>query len=177
VRLQPVLIGIYPTLVDLGSGFGYYSGVLRTHADYLVGLDAFAPALRMAKGRKVYDDLIHADILHLPLRSDRIDCVTLFDVIEHLSKNDGRKLLGSLEPSVFVSTPNSDLSNRSYARFLGNTLENHISTWSSKEFEDMGYKAGSRTPPLWMSLLDNKGTLFAYRLRSNEASERAVKQD
>jgi 2-polyprenyl-3-methyl-5-hydroxy-6-metoxy-1,4-benzoquinol methylase len=177
VRLQPVLVGIYLTLVDLGSGFGYYSGVLRRHAGYLVGLGAFAPALRMVKGRKVYDGLIHADMLRLPLHSERTDCVTLFDVIEHLSKNDGEKLLESPEPSVFVSTPNSDLSNRIYARFLGNTPENHVSTWSSKEFEDMGYKAGTRTRPLWMSLLDNKGTLFAYRLRSNEASERAVKQD
>ena len=49
-----------------------------------------------SKGKKVYDDLIHADILHLPLHLEKIECVTLFDVIEHLSKNDGRKLLGSL---------------------------------------------------------------------------------
>jgi predicted TPR repeat methyltransferase len=76
----------YPTLVDLGSDFGYYSEMLRTHSDYLVGLDAFAPALQIAKGRKVYDDLIHADTLHLPLYLGKIECVTLFDVIEHLSK-------------------------------------------------------------------------------------------
>jgi 2-polyprenyl-3-methyl-5-hydroxy-6-metoxy-1,4-benzoquinol methylase len=177
VRLQPVLTGTYPTLVDLGSGFGYYSEALRKHADYLVGLDAFVPALRMAKGRKVYDDLIRADILHLPFRSKRIDCITLFDVIEHLSKNNGRRLLESLEPSVFLSTPNSDLSNRSYAWLLGNPLENHVSKWSLKEFEDMGYKAGARTPPVWMSLLGNKGVLYAYRLRSNEANNRAVKQN
>jgi predicted TPR repeat methyltransferase len=60
--------------------------MLRRHADYLVGLDAFAPALQVAKGRKVYDDLIRADILHLPLRSERIDCVTIFDVIEIFEK-------------------------------------------------------------------------------------------
>lgn len=177
MRLQPVLIGTHQILLDLGSGFGYYAETLRDHADYLVGLDAFAPALQMAKGRKVFDDLIRGDILHLPLRSERIGCVTLFDVIEHLSKNDGRKLLASLEPSVFVSTPSSDFSNRSYARLLGNALENHVSTWSLEELEDMGYEAGTRTPPLWMSLLGNKGILFAYRLRSNKTSDRAVKQD
>jgi len=177
VRLQPALTGKYRTLADLGSGFGYYGETLREHADYLVGLDAFAPALEMAKRRKVFDDLIRADILHLPLRSLSIDCVTLFDVIGHLSKNDGRELLASLESSVFVSTPGCDFSNRSYARFLRNGLENHVSTWSWKEFEGMGYKAGIRTPPLWMSLLGNKGILFAYKLRSNRASDQAVKQD
>ena len=177
MRLPPALAGNYRTLADLGSGFGYYAETLREHADYLVGLDAFSPALEMAKRRKVFDDLIRADILPLPLRSQNIDCVTLFDVVEHLSKNDGRELLTSLEPSVFVSTSGCDFSNKSYARLLGNTLENHVSTWSWKEFEDMGYKANVRTPPLWMSLLGNKGILLAYKLRSNRSSDRTVKQD
>jgi len=89
----------------LGAGFGYYAETLREHADYLVGLDAFVPALQMAKRRKVFDDLIRADILHLPLRSESVNCMTLFDVIEHLSMNDGRRLLAPLDSSVFVSAP------------------------------------------------------------------------
>ena len=172
--MQPILTGTYPTLVDLGSGFGYYSELLRKHADYLVGLDAFTPALQMARERKGYDDLIRADIMHLPLRSDGIDCVTLFDVIEHLSKDEGRVLLRTLEPSVFVSTPNSAISNRIYARILGNILENHVSAWSLEEFEDMGYEAETQTPPFWMSLLGNKGVLCACRPRPNEAIDRAA---
>jgi 2-polyprenyl-3-methyl-5-hydroxy-6-metoxy-1,4-benzoquinol methylase len=177
VRLQPALIGSYRTLADLGAGFGHYAETLREHADYLVGLDAFVPALQMAKRKKVFHDLIRADILHLPLHSQSVNCVTLLDVIEHLSKNDGEKLLASLEPSVFVSTPCFHFSNKIHARLLGNALENHVSRWSLKQFEDMGYEAGTRDPPLWMSLLGNKGILFAYKLRSNKTSGRAVKQD
>lgn len=172
-----MLNGSYPILVDLGSGFGYYADALREHAEYLVGLDAFRPLLRMAKRKKIFDDLIAADILHLPLRLERIDCITLFDVIEHLSKNDGKALLASLEPSVFLSTPNSALSNRYYARLVGNKLERHVSRWSSREFEGLEYNTITRSPPLWMSLLGNKGTLFAWRLRSNKTGEQAVEQD
>ncbi len=177
MRLQPVLTGNYPILADLGSGFGYYADTLREHAGYLVGLDLFLPSLHVAKSKKIFDDLIRADILHLPLRPERIDCATLFDVIEHFSKNEGKELLASLESSVFVSTPNSGLSNKYYARLVGNVLERHVSTWSTRDFEDLGYKASIRTPPLWMFLLRNKGILFAWRLRSNRTSEHAVEQD
>lgn len=177
MRLQPVVFGTYPILVDLGSGFGYYASRLREHAEYLVGVDLFFPSLDVAKSRRVFDDLIRADILHLPLRLQKVNCVTLFDVIEHLSKNDGKALLASLEPSVFVSTPNSALSNGYYARVVGNLLERHVSIWSLRDFEELGYNTSTRTPPLWMCILANKGILFAWRLRSNKTSEQAVEQD
>jgi 2-polyprenyl-3-methyl-5-hydroxy-6-metoxy-1,4-benzoquinol methylase len=140
--------------------------MLRRHADYLVGLDAFAPALQIAKGRKIYDDLIQADIRHLPLRSERIDCVTLFDVIEHLRKADGRELLISLLSSVFISTPNSHLSNEQYARLVGNVYEHHVSGWCVTDLENLGYRASARDPPLWMRLLGNKGVVVAHKERS-----------
>jgi len=161
--MQPALSGAYRILVDLGSGLGYYSDKLREHAKCLIGLDIFSSSLRIARETKVFDDLICADIMHLPLRLERIDCLTLFDVIEHLSKNDGKALLEFLEPSVFVSTPNSNLSNTWYARLIGNPLERHVSTWSKSDLEDLGYKASVRSPPWWMLLLGNKGILLAYR--------------
>jgi len=160
----------------LGSGFGYYAERLREHAEYLVGLDAFLPSLQVAKRMKVFDDLIFADIVHLPLHLDRIDCVTVFDVIEHLSKNDGKQLLASLEQSVFVSTPNSGMSNRQYARLVGNVRENHVSVWSASDLRDLGYEASIRIPPVWMFILGNKGIVSAWKLRS-EANGRTVEQD
>lgn len=166
MRLQPVLAGTYATLVDLGSGFGYYGDELRERAGYLVGVDVFLPSLRVAKDRRVYDDLVYADILNLPLLPDKVDCVALFDVIEHLRKADGRELLISLQSSVFVSTPNSDLSNAQYARLIGNVHEHHVSRWHLGDLENLGYRASARDPPLWMRLLGNKGIVVAHKERS-----------
>jgi predicted TPR repeat methyltransferase len=165
VRLQPVVIGTHQILVDLGSGFGYYADRLREHAGYLVGVDLFLPSLHVAKNKRVFDDLVRADILHLPLRLEKVSCITLFDVIEHLSKAEGRGLLASLQPSVFVSTPNSDLSNTQYARLVGNVREHHVSVWSTSDLEDLGYNASARDAPLWMRLLGNKGIVIAHRER------------
>lgn len=163
VRLDPVLTGTYPALVDLGSGFGFYADKLRKHTKYLVGVDMFLPSLCAAKRRSVFDDLIRADILHLPLRLEKVDCVTLFDVIEHLPKDDAKDLLASLQSAVFVSTPNCSLSNTQYARLVGNAREHHISAWSTRDFEHLGYEASTRDPPVWMLLLGNKGIVTACR--------------
>lgn len=163
VRLDPVLTGTYPTLVDLGAGFGFYADKLRRHAKYLIGVDAFLPSLCAAKRRRVFDDLIRADILNLPLRLEKVDCTALFDVVEHLPKDDAKELLASLQSAVFVSTPNCNLSNRQYARLVGNAHEHHISAWSARDFEQLGYEASTRDPPLWMILLGNKGVVTANR--------------
>jgi len=175
--MQAELIGAYPILVDLGSGFGYCADKLRQHAEYVVGLDIFSPSLQVARERKVFDDLICADILHLPLSLGKIDCVTLFDVIEHLSKNDGKGLLESLETSVFLSTPNSNRSNRCYARLVGNPLEHHLSTWSTSDLEDLGYRASARNPPMWMFLLGNRGIVLAHKLRRTTPAGRSLSND
>jgi 2-polyprenyl-3-methyl-5-hydroxy-6-metoxy-1,4-benzoquinol methylase len=164
--LPPLLFGVYPTLVDLGSGFGYYGDELRKHAGYLVGLDLFLPSLNVAKDRRVFDDLVCADILNLPFLMDKVDCVTLFDVIEHLRKPSGRELLSSFPSSVFISTPNSEFSNAQYARLMGNVREHHVSKWNISDLENLGFRASARDPPLWMRLLGNKGIVVAHKEES-----------
>ncbi len=69
------------------------------------------------------------------------DCVCAFDVIEHLAKEDGLKLINSMEriarKKVIISTPNGFLSQGIH---YGNPFQVHLSGWEVKEMKDMGYR-------------------------------------
>jgi ubiquinone/menaquinone biosynthesis C-methylase UbiE len=45
----------------------------------------------------VYEDLILADASHLPFKDDSFDYVLCSEVIEHLSKQSGRRLLAEID--------------------------------------------------------------------------------
>ncbi len=75
----------------------------------VVGIDIFKSYLDEAKGKGVYQELILGDVRHLPLKDKSFDVVICMEVLEHLEKVDGEKLLGELERvakrQVLLSTP------------------------------------------------------------------------
>lgn len=78
-------------LVDLGCGSGRMVGTLGPEWTLTVGVEGHLQALQRGAARGSGPVLIHADVLDTPLADGQFDCVTAFDVLEHV---DPAALLG-----------------------------------------------------------------------------------
>jgi hypothetical protein len=69
------------------------------------------------------------------------DCVLASDLIEHLEKEDGLKLMRSMEliarKKVIIFTPNGFLPQSAYE---GNDYQIHRSGWEIEEMQSFGYR-------------------------------------
>lgn len=149
------------TLFDIGCGKGELlkslldADRISPHANYTIGFDIFTPSLKVAK--KVHDDVIKCDIRSLPLRTKSCDIVMASQIIEHLTKNEGLKLLTNLKRvskgTIIITVPVG----HNPKQFLedNNPWQTHKSAWHPDEFRARGFKvcgyAGARF------LLDERG--------------------
>lgn len=135
-------------ILDVGCGkgkWGYFSRLNNPKA-YLVGLDLELENLEFCKRYGLYDDLILARAPELPFRPKSFDCVIAAEVIEHMSKREGYKLLDQVElisrNIVIVTTP--------APRAVFTMGKGHISSWDPKELRKRGFKViGVRAMPLF----------------------------
>jgi len=164
VRVRPKMRGKYDVLLDLGCGMGYFCKILRKHAEYVIGMDVYIPSLKQARKTGGFDDLILADIGNPPIQKDKIDCVTLFDVIEHLPKRGAVKLLESFACTIFLCVPKVDFSNKLYAYLTKNRYERHKSFWTTGDFEKLKFKCETTPPPLWLRVFPSQGSICASRI-------------
>ena len=131
------------TILDVGAGFGIWGYLMRTlrRPSLLVGLDIDTNYLSALKKHKIYDCLIQASASALPIRNRIFDYVLAAEIIEHLPKLDGEKMILELErvclQKIILTTPNGYL-----RQHLDNIprSEIHRSSWSAKEFRKRGYK-------------------------------------
>lgn len=108
-----------------------------------VGVDVFKPIIKIAKQLGFYDELILADARNLPFRDDSFDVSIAFEVIEHLRKAEGWKLLKDLSDmtteKIILSTPNGNKIG------IGLNIEEnpylyHSSVWSKDELEEQDFE-------------------------------------
>lgn len=97
-------------ILDAGCGTGLCAPLLRPHARYLAGVDLSPGMLAKAKGRKMYDDLIQAELTAFMDQQSQA-----FDVI---SSADTLCYFGALEP-IFKAAAGALKSNG----FLAFTVE------------------------------------------------------
>lgn len=153
-------LGPGTSVLDVGCGTGLITQSLRStylRSNSVVGLDAYLPALYVAKNRGVYQDVICADVTRLPFKSGAFDIVLCIEVIEHLRKEDGFALVRELERlasnQVVLTTPNGsvpyhplghdDVQNR-------NPYSAHLSGWTPEDFRKMGYHVtGNSLAVVW----------------------------
>ena len=127
---------------------------------YCVGLDIFAPHLKSAQEQGSYHDYILCDIRSLPIKEKTFDVVLCLEVLEHLSREDGKQLLMDVEEiarrQVVVTTP---LGNYSQGTYDNNPYYEHKCIWNPEQLRKLGYKV--RT----MGLRNTGGEEgYAYRL-------------
>lgn len=128
-------------ILDVGCGSNSPLSYL-TKKKYLVGVDGYKKSIDESKKRKIHDQYFLMDALNIGSKFKRksFDAVVALDVIEHLPKNDGIKLLKMMEnlarKKVILLTPNGFVEQHD----KNNPLQQHLSGWSVEDFEKMGYQ-------------------------------------
>jgi len=127
------------TVLDLGCG--NCSPLRLVRGPHLVGVDGYAPSLEQARARGTHDEYHLADVRRAAevLGDRRFEACVALDVIEHLPKVDGWRLLEAMEQlatrRVIIVTPNGFVPQRS----RDGDLQEHLSGWLPAEFRARGY--------------------------------------
>lgn len=109
---------------------------------YWVGLDFYEPYIIESRNLFIHDHYVLGDARNLPFPSKSFDCVVASEIIEHLEKQDGLKMLQEMErvarQKIILTTPNGFWP--TYAGPKDNPKEKHISGWRKNDFQKYGFK-------------------------------------
>jgi SAM-dependent methyltransferase len=127
----------------LDVGCGKTNNMRRLGIKHSTGIDGYAPYLEEAKQKNLHDQYVLGDVRDLEkyFKPGQFDTVLALDVIEHLPKEDGLRMMRSMEKiarrKVVLFTPSGFLPQKSYEN---NDLQEHLSGWEPAEMEQYGYK-------------------------------------
>ena len=128
-------------ILDLGCGRrNTFAWVNKTGKRFFsVGVDLDEPRLSQNKQAGIHDSYIKGDITTVEFTPKSFDIVLAIDVIEHIYKEDGFRLIEKMEriarSKVIIVTPNG------WEHLRGDKLnQHHKCGWESSELRDMGYK-------------------------------------
>lgn len=134
-------IGDSESVLDVGCGS--HSPLQHIKGKFhSVGVDAFLPSIEQSRKQQIHNEYLQIDVLDInkKFEAGAFDCVIALDLIEHLTKEDGIKLLGAMElvakKKVIVFTPNDFLPQPAVD---GNPFQEHKSGWSASEMRDKNY--------------------------------------
>ncbi|MCM8795315.1 MAG: class I SAM-dependent methyltransferase [Candidatus Omnitrophica bacterium] len=137
--LKRELVGCQ-SVVDIGCGAD--SPLRYCKVPYSIGIDVYEPAIREARNKKTHNAYLIAEIDNLELKPRSFDAVVLVEVLEHLDKDKGKKLLEKIEQwarkKVLISCPNGYLPQGPEE---GNPYQLHRSGWDIEEITRRGYRA------------------------------------
>lgn len=126
------------SVLDLGCGSD--SPIKHCNIKYSVGVDAHLASLKISEKKNIHSEYIHSELSTLKLNK-RFDAVVMIDVIEHLNKDEGIKVLKLIEKwskkKIIITTPNGFVFQETVEK---NPLQKHISGWSEVEMRKEGYQ-------------------------------------
>lgn len=140
-KLQGELKGT-SSVLDLGCG-GHSPLANIKKKRLLVGVDIFKSSINKSKKKKIHDKYIVGDVLNIDkyFKRKSFDAIVALDLIEHLRKNEGLKLLKKMDliakKKIIILTPNGFTNQDPYE---DNPYQVHKSGWTSGEFRQLGYK-------------------------------------
>ncbi|MCX8175877.1 MAG: class I SAM-dependent methyltransferase [Candidatus Bathyarchaeota archaeon] len=137
-------------VLDVACGMGICMFVLRNkgklYRSYNVGVDIFLGYLKHCKSHRIHDDCVYCDVRYLPFKEKSFDAVLCLEIIEHLAKKDGVKLLKTVEKiakkQVVVTTPTGF---QHQGECHGNPYQTHRSGYSYEELTKLGFKVVCHT--------------------------------
>lgn len=135
-------IGDCKTLLDLGCG---YPSPIRAFSKkyFSVGVDLFEPDIEKSKKEGIHNKYVELGVMEIGrhFKEDSFECVLASDLLEHLDKEDGERLITTMEniasKKVVIFTPNGFVSQPGYG---GNPWQEHKSGWTSEEMGSKGYR-------------------------------------
>jgi SAM-dependent methyltransferase len=128
------------SVLDIGCGPN--SSLSLLGFDRLVGIDGYAPNVENARRNQTHHEVVQGDARDLTkyFRPGEFDACVAQDVIEHLTKEDGLRLIAAMERiaarKVVFLTPNGFLPQR---HTEDADLEEHLSGWAPAEMRRLGY--------------------------------------
>ncbi|HAO77669.1 MAG TPA: SAM-dependent methyltransferase [Verrucomicrobia subdivision 3 bacterium] len=140
LALREALLGC-ESVLDVGCGISptmRQLGISQT-----VGAEGYAPSFMEAKRQNTHDQLVQCDVRELSkqFQPRQFDACVALDVIEHLTKPDGLKLIADMEKiarkRVVFFTPSGFLPQHHASN---DDLQEHLSGWNPEEMEQLGYR-------------------------------------
>jgi len=154
------------SVLDLGCGKNSPLALISDRF-YSVGVELFRPYLCQSKRNKIHDDYVLGDIALVSFREKSFDSVLLLDVLEHLDKQKGGRLLSAIEKvakkKVIITTPTHFLHQSAYDQ---NPLQTHISAWTVDELRGMRFRVRG-LQGLWFLRGEKGGPKFRPPLLNN----------
>lgn len=130
------------TILDVGCGARSPLGGVEKRWLTSVGVDVHLPSLRSSARSQLHEAHVAADIRQLEdvFKPKSFDILIALDVIEHLPKDDGLRLLRAMDAlarrKVIVFTPSGFLAQAPYD---DNPFQEHVSGWSAAEMREHGF--------------------------------------
>jgi SAM-dependent methyltransferase len=130
-------------VLDVGCGSNSPLRYIRAKIKYSVGVDIDKKSIENSKQKQIHDQYYEMNVndIHKKFQQNEFECVLASDIIEHLSKKDGQKLIDKMERigcrRVIILTPNGYLEQ---SDLHDNPHQRHLSGWSVEELKSLGYK-------------------------------------
>lgn len=127
------------SVLDIGCG---PSSIIQNFPNikYSVGVEIFEPYLKASKKNKIHTEYIKGKIQDLEFDKKSFDAVIMIEVLEHMSKADGIKVMKTIEKwakkKIIITTPNGYFPMGEVDK---NSYQKHISGWTIEEFKKKGY--------------------------------------
>lgn len=129
------------SVLDLGCG---PNSPLRycKNIKYSVGVEAFAPYIEESKKRSIHTKYLHKKIEEIDFPENTFDVVIMVEVLEHLPKEVGKRILKKAEnwakKKIIISSPNSFIPQK---QVDNNPWQKHISSWDYEKMKDCGFRS------------------------------------
>jgi hypothetical protein len=142
-----IRLALRDTLVGCDSALEPGCGVSMTMrylgAPNTVGFEGYQPSFDEARRLNTHDRLVQGDVRDLArcFQPRQFDACVALDLIEHLNKEEGIKLMQDMEKiarkKVLILTPSGFLPQR---RAAADDLQQHLSGWEPAEMARYGYR-------------------------------------
>lgn len=145
------------TVIDLGCGDGSIMKIVGDKSWEITGIDIYTKSIQEAKKTGMYKTLVKGNLasvaMQLVKEKKKYDLVFCSQVIEHITRKDGEKILDLSEKlakqRIFFGTPNGFM-HQPEIFIKGNPHQHHKSGWEISDFEKRGYKVyGVGLKQLW----------------------------
>lgn len=140
-----------PSFLDVGCGYGKWGFLLRSYrtmeygaAFKVTGVDLFEPHIESLRGKDIYDSLHCCSAIELPFDDQSFDSAVCCEVLEHLNREQGPKLVAELQrvcrQGFVISTPLYDCLRGGGETLDGfNPYEAHQYCYKAAEFRALGF--------------------------------------
>lgn len=139
IELQNLLLDCN-SILDVGCGSNSPIQFFSKNM-YSVGIDVFAPSIEESKNKGIHNKYYKMGVLDIGSKfsDNSFDCVLASDLIEHLEKKEGLKLIKLMEKiakkKIIIFTPNGYLPQ---GECENNPYQEHKSGWTYLEMQKKG---------------------------------------